>query len=86
MNDILLLVDEKWSQEEYAFVLSQGDIDNIIKLLKSYSSETWKDSIWDWDDEEYPYSEYIQQNIKDLQFLRELMDKYDLKVYFYNSY
>lgn len=69
--------------------LTTEDIDNIIIGLQSFNSDNWQDnggSIWDWDDEEWPYSEHIQQNIEDLKLLRELMDKYDLEVYFYDSY
>lgn len=69
--------------------LTTKDIDNIIKGLQSFNSENWQEdrgSIWDWDDEEYPYSEKIKRDIESLQILRQLMDKYDLEVYFYDSY
>lgn len=70
-------------------LLTTEDIDNIIEGLRSFNSKNWNDnggSIWDWDDEEYPYSEQIQEDIEELKTLRELMDKYDLEVYFYDSY
>lgn len=69
--------------------LTTTDIDNIIQGLQSFNSENWQEdggSIWDWDDEEYPYSEQIQCDIEKLKVLRDLMDKYDLEVYFYDSY
>lgn len=69
--------------------LTIEDIDNIIEGLRSFNSKNWGDnggSIWDWDDEEYPYSEKIQRDIENLEVLRGLMDKYDLEVYFYDSY
>lgn len=69
--------------------LTTYDIDNIIKGLQAFNSDNWQDnggSIWDWDDEEYPYSEHIKRDIESLQTLRKLMDKYDLEVYFYDSY
>ena len=69
--------------------LTTYDIDNIIKGLQAFNSDNWQDnggSIWDWDDEEYPYSEHIKRDIENLQTLRKLMDKYDLEVYFYDSY
>lgn len=69
--------------------LTTEDIDNIIKGLQSFNSENWQEnlgSIWDWDDEVHPYSEKIKRDIKNLQILRQLMDKYDLEVYFYDSY
>ena len=69
--------------------LTTTDIDNIIQGLQSFNSENWQydgGSIWDWDDEECPYSEHIKRDIENLQTLRKLMDKYDLEVYFYDSY
>ena len=69
--------------------LDVNDIDNIIKGLQSFNADNWQDnggSIWDWDDDEWPYSEHIQRDIKNLQLLRELMDKYELEVYFVDSY
>jgi hypothetical protein len=69
--------------------LTTTDIDNIIKGLQSFNSENWQydgGSIWDWDDEEYPYSEHVQRDIENLKVLRRLMDKYELEVYFYDSY
>ena len=84
-NDIIFILGDRWNNS-YKFELTKDDVENIIELLKSYNSDNWKNSIWDWDDEEWPYSEYVQQNIEDLKLLRELMNKYDLEVYFYDSY
>ena len=87
-NDILWLIGGRFD-EKFKFNLTTEDVNNIVKLLQSYNSENWEESggsIWDWDDEEWPYSEYIQRNIKDLMYLRVLMDKYKLEVYFYDSY
>lgn len=70
-------------------LLSIEDIDNIIKGLKSFNAENWPEdggSIWDWDDEEYPYSETIKHDIESLERLKGLMTKCDLEVYFYDSY
>ena len=69
--------------------LNKEDIDNIIVGLQSFNSENWHEdggSIWDWDDPDYPYSEKVQRDIENLKMLRPLMDKYDLEVYFYDSY
>ena len=69
--------------------LTITDIDNIITGLKSFNAENWGHnlgSIWDWDDEEYPYSKKIKRDIKNLKKLKRLMKKYDLEVYFYDSY
>ncbi len=85
-NDILYLIGQRFTPDTYKFDLTKDDVDHIIELLESYNSKTWVDSIWDWDDEEYPYSEKIQRDIENLKYLRELMDKYELEVYFYDSY
>ena len=69
--------------------LAIDDIDNVIKGLRLFNAKNWREnggSIWDWDDEEYPYSKKIKQDIKDLKILKRLMKKYDLEVYFYDSY
>ena len=74
---------------EGEYPLTAQNIDQIIELLKSYNSKNWQEnggSIWDWDDEEYPYSEKIQRDIENLKNLQTLMEKYDLEVYFYDSY
>lgn len=87
-NDILLILAKRWV-EECEFTLTPDDVDSIIKLLQSYNAENWEESggsIWAWDDGEWSYSEKIQQDIKNLQLLRKLMDKYDMEVYFYDSY
>ena len=87
-NDILWIIGERLS-DKYEYALDKEDIDQIIKLLESYNADNFEDSggcIWDWDDEEYPYSEKIQQDIASLKVLRQLMDKYELEVYFYDSY
>ena len=87
-NDILWIIGERLS-DKYEYTLDKEDIDQIIKLLESYNADNFEDSggcIWDWDDEEYPYSEKVQQDIESLKVLRQLMDKYELEVYFYDSY
>ena len=63
----------------------KDDVDNIIDLLGSYNENNWEDSIWEWNGEDN-YSEYIQHQIENLKILRKLMDKYNLEVYFYDSY
>ena len=70
-------------------LLTIEDIDNIIKGLQSFNAENWEEdggSIWDWDDGDCPYSEKIEQDIESLEVLKNLMQKYDLEVYFYDSY
>ena len=84
-NDILWILIDPF-EDRYEYSVRKNELDEIIELLQSYNSETWTNSIWDWDDEEYPYSEYIKKNIEDLKHLRALMDRYELEVYFYDSY
>lgn len=71
------------------YPMTTHDVEKIINLLQSYNAENFKNSgscIWKWNDEEWPYSEKNEQDIENLKILRELMDKYDLEVYFYDSY
>ena len=69
--------------------LTVEHIEKIIKGLQAFNADNWQDnggSIWDWDDEEYPYSAKIQSDIENLLYLKELMGRYNLEVYFYDSY
>lgn len=86
-NDILDIIGKRWS-EGWKFNLTKNDVENIIELLGSYDEETWEDSIWEWTSEEegWSYSEHIKQDIESLRLLLQLMDKYELEVYFYDSY
>ena len=87
-NDILYIIGERWNYG-LEFNLTPIDIDHIIELLKSYNEENWEESggsIWMWNDGEWSYSEKIKQDIENLKLLRKLMDKYDMEVYFYDSY
>lgn len=71
------------------YSMTKQDVETMIELLQSYNAENFTDNgtcIWDWDDEEWPYSEKIQRDIENLKILRVLMDKYELEVYFYDSY
>ena len=73
----------------HSYPMTKEDVEKMIELLSSYNSENFENNgtcIWDWDDEEWPYSEKIQRDIENLKILRELMDKYELEVYFYDSY
>lgn len=87
-NDILYIIGQRWT-DEYEVSLTPVDIDNIIELLQSYNKDNWQESggsIWEWDDGEWSYSKKIKQDIEKLRLLRKLMDKYNLEVYFYDSY
>ena len=68
--------------------LSKDDIDIIINGLRSFNEDNWDEdggSIWEWHGEDN-YSEYVQRQINNLKMLYHLMEKYDLEVYFYDSY
>ena len=70
-------------------LLTKQDIENIIAGLQLFNEDNWQDnggSIWEWEDEEWSYSYKLKQDIENLKILRQLMDKYDLEVYFYDSY
>ena len=83
------ILDILGSPIDYELNISKDQIDQIIELFQSYNSDNFEDNgscIWEWDSEEWPYSEKIQDDIKNLKYLRWLMDKYELEVYFYDSY
>lgn len=65
--------------------LNAGEIDRIIVALQSFNADNWYDncgSIWDWEDME----ERLQMQVENLKELRKLMDRYDLEVFFVDSY
>ena len=65
--------------------LNKDEIDRIIDVLGKFNADNWNDdlgSIWGWDDVE----DKMQQDIENLQELRQLMDKYNLEVIFVDSY
>lgn len=77
--------------ESYYTNLTKENIEQIIELLESYNDDNWHDGgscIWEFTSEEegWSYSEHIKQDIESLKLLRQLMDKYELEVYFYDSY
>ena len=89
IRNMIMDVVESGRDNDNSDILTTTDIEKIIHGLQSFNSANWQEnggSIWDWDDEEYPYSEKIQRDIENLKNLQTLMEKYDLEVYFYDSY
>ena len=89
IRNMIMDVVESARDNDNSGILTTTDIEKIIHGLQSFNSANWQEnggSIWDWDDEEYPYSEKIQRDIENLKNLQTLMEKYDLEVYFYDSY
>lgn len=89
IRNMIMDVVESARDNDNSNILTTTDIEKIIHGLQSFNSANWQEnggSIWDWDDEEYPYSEKIQRDIENLKNLQTLMEKYDLEVYFYDSY
>ena len=65
--------------------IKREDIPNIIEILKSLNSKNCYDygsSIWEYEDQK----PHIKRQIKNLKKVYKLMGKYDLEVYFYDSY
>lgn len=65
--------------------IQREDIPKIISALKSLNAKNWEyegGSIWTYEEQE----PHIKQQIKDLKRVYKLMGKYDLEVYFYDSY
>ena len=89
IRNMIMDVVESARDNDNSDILTTTDIEKIIHGLQSFNSANWQEnggSIWDWDDEEDPYSEKIQRDIENLKNLQTLMEKYDLEVYFYDSY
>ena len=89
IRNMIMDVVESARDNDSSDILTTTDIEKIIHGLQSFNSANWQEnggSIWDWDDEEYPYSEKIQRDIENLKKIQTLMEKYDLEVYFYDSY
>lgn len=65
--------------------IQREDIPKIVSELQSLNANNWDESggsIWEWEEQE----PHIKQYIKNLKYLYELMETYDLDVYFYDSY
>ena len=65
--------------------VKREDIPNIIEILKSLNEKNWYDygsSIWEYKEQK----PHIKRQIKNLKKVYRLMGKYDLEVYFYDSY
>ena len=89
IRDMIMNLVESARDNDYSDLLTTTDIGKIIHGLQSFDSVNWQEdggSIWDWDDKEYPYSENVKRDIENLKILQTLMNKYDLEVYFYDSY
>lgn len=85
------LMDLGIGHDEGYYYTTTEDIEKVIELLQSYNADNWTGGgscIWELesDDEGWSYSEHIKQDIESLRLLRKLMDKYELEVYFYDSY
>lgn len=81
----ILSVVESYSEITYDCILSKDEVDKIIDVLQSFNEENWRDnggSIWEFEDME----DTLKEQVDNLRIVRQLMDKYDLVVEFYDSY
>lgn len=65
--------------------IDREQIPLIIETLKTLNEENWTEdggSIWDYDEQK----PFIDQHIKNLEYIYELMGECDLDIYFYDSY
>lgn len=72
-----------YNQDKYALTIE--DIDKIYLLFKSYTKENWEyggGSRWEFKEAK----PYLKKYMRNLKILKAIMDKYDLDVYFYDSY
>lgn len=83
-NEILSCLGGRFS-DEYEFPVTIDDIDPIITILQTYNEDNWQDSgscIWTFEE----MQPMLAQQVENLKQLKKLMQKYDLEVYFYDSY
>lgn len=81
-NDIFNLCIGQ-NQDNHNLTIQQ--IDKIYSLFKSYTKENWEDSgASRWEFEEA--KPYLDKYAKNLKTLKVIMNRYNLKVYFYDSY
>ena len=73
-------------EDDGCTTIQRDDIPKIISELQSFNAKNWNEdswgSIWDWDEQK----PHMKRYIKNLKYLYRLMSKYDLDVYFYDSY
>ena len=85
-NCILEVVGGRFAPEEqWRFPLTVEHIEDIIVILKSLNEENWDSfghCIWEWSEMRWT----IREQIRNLTYLRRMMARYDLNVYFYDSY
>jgi hypothetical protein len=79
--DILDVTEDNDSHTE----ISIPQMKEIIKFLKSLNENNWEEngySIWTWEESK----KHIKFQIKKLKRLIKLMKRYDIEVYFYDSW
>lgn len=72
-----------WKQDNHNLTIKE--IDKMISLFKSYTKNNWEDggySRWEFE-EAKPYLDKYAENLRILQVI---MNRYELDVYFYDSY
>lgn len=81
-NDIFNLCIGR-NQDNHNLTIQQ--IDKIYSLFKSYTKENWEDgghSRWEFEEAK----PYLDKYAKNLKKLKVIMNRYELEVYFYDSY
>lgn len=86
-SDIMSLTSAPYNGEGGCFDITEDELDEILKLLKSYNKEVWDESsygsIWSWEE----HKKINSKHIKNLKKLIKLKKKYpELEVYFVDSY
>lgn len=81
-DKILAILDDG---DYYRLELSANDVERIAEMLKSFTADNWEDgsgSIWEFDE----IRDTLENQIRNLEILRRLMQEHELEVYFYDSY
>lgn len=72
-----------WKQDNHNLTIKE--IDKMISLFMSYTKNNWEDgghSRWEFEEAE----PHLKKYAKNLKKLKVIMNRYDLDVYFYDSY
>lgn len=72
-----------WKQDNHNLTIKE--IDKMMSLFMSYTKNNWEDgghSRWEFEEAK----PYLKQYIRNLKTLKIIMNRYDLDVYFYDSY
>lgn len=84
-SDILNVLSAPYNGEGGTIDVAESELQDILRVLKSYNEKTWDDfqSIWTWEEQK----PHMKRYIKNIKKLIKLKKKYpELEIYFVDSY